>query len=260
MGSNLKMINNIKIGIKIATLNLDLIPDIYENRNIIDFIEIILTPEFTSKDIDFIKILELPYVIHIPNSNFGIDFGNIEKNLNNVRYIDKINRFKNSLIPLCYIVHPESRDVDLSIKNIKKLDVKPVAIENMPFKSIVKGELVGYDPDSLMKFFQCINDLEFCFDINHAIKTAISKKIDYLAFIKKFLRFKQPKIFHISGGKLNIEIDEHLHLFEGDYDVSKIKELMLKHNDIIYLTFETPRNNETRIADDLRNIKYFIKS
>ncbi len=254
------MLNNIKFGIKISIQNFDFLPDIYSNQNFCDFIEIILTPEFTTDDINRIQNFKLPYAIHIPNSNYGVDFGDIKKNVNNIDFINKINLFKNDLNPLCYIVHPESGDIKLSIENIKKLDVKPIALENMPFKSLLGGELLGSDPEGLMEYFNRIVGLEFCFDLNHAIKAAISKKVDYLDFIEKFLKFRKPILFHISGGNLDIEVDEHLHLDEGQYNLSEIKKILLNYNSVVNLTFETPRNYKRRIKDDIKNIKIFIKS
>lgn len=254
------MLNNIKFGIKISIQNFDFLPDIYSNLNFFDFIEIILMPDFTTNDITKIQNLKLPFAIHIPNTNYGIDFGDIKKNVNNIDFINKINQFKDDLNPICYIVHPESGDIELSIENIKKLDVKPIALENMPLKSLLGGDLLGYDPEGLIEYFNRIMDLEFCFDLNHAIKAAISKNIDYIDFIKKFLKFKKPIIFHISGGNLDLEVDEHLHLDEGQYNLAEIKKILLNYNSIVNLTFETPRNYERRIKDDIKNIKFFIRS
>ncbi|MFX1451344.1 MAG: TIM barrel protein [Promethearchaeota archaeon] len=253
------MKKKIKFGIKIANRNFNLIPEIYNHKNIIDFIEIILMPNFTSYDIEFIKTLELPYAIHFPNSNYGIDFGNINLNIQNSEFIEKINSFNKELHPICYIVHPESGDISLSIKKIKSLKIKPIALENMPVKSLIEGNLLGYDINSLQTYFKRINNLEFCLDINHAIKTATTKKIDSLAFIKKLLEFKKPIIFHISGGNIKNEFDEHLPLYEGNYNISEIKEILMGLENV-NLTFETPRNNENNIKDDLVNMDFFIKS
>lgn len=254
------MKNNIRTGIKISTRNFNLLPFIYSNRDIIDYIEIILMPEFSFDDIKTIQNLKMKYAIHVPNSNYGIDFGNIDKNDKNLEYIDKINSYWDKLEPFCYIIHPESGDLELSITNIKKLKVKPIAIENMPLKSPFGGNLLGYDPNSLLKYFEKIPDLKFCFDLGHAIKTAISKKIDYLDFIKDFLLFKRPIIFHISGGNLDNEFDDHLHLDEGQFDISEIRKILLDYGFKVYLSFETPRNYEKKIDDDLKNIKTFLKS
>lgn len=257
------MIKNIKFGIKIAIINFDFLPDIYENNNLIDYIEVIIHPEFKPEDIDVIKSLKMPYAVHLPNSNNGIDLGDINKNKKNLEFIEKVNSYKkkfDDLNPICYIIHPESGDVNLSIENLKKFRIKPIAIENMPIKGIYGGELIGFSPDTLRIYFERISDLDFCFDINHAIKAAISMNKDYIKFIKEFLIFKTPKIFHISGGNLNIEIDEHLSLHEGQYNLADIKKILLNYDSIVNLTFETHRNYENKIKDDLKNMDLFIKS
>ena len=252
------MINNIKMGIKISTKNFNLVPEIYSNLDVIDYIEIILMPDFSDGDIEKIRNLKLPIVIHIPNSSYEIDFGDKTKINENNKYIKKLNRYEKKLNPFCYIVHPESGDLRLSIENIKKLKVTPIAIENMPQRSIFGGELLGYDINSLMEYFKEIPNLEFCFDINHAIKSAISKKIDYIKHVEEFLSFKKPRIFHLAGGSLKKEEDEHLHLFESEYDITKIKKLLLNLDYIVNLTFETPRNYDKKIEDDLKNMRFFI--
>lgn len=254
------MIENIRLGTKISTRNFNFIPQIYANQDLIDYIEIIIMPEFTSADIDVISNLKIPYAIHVPNIFYGIDFGNINKNEKNIEYINKINKYKNQLRPICCIVHPESGDLELSIENIKKVDIKPVALENMTLKSLLGGELIGYDPESLKEYFIKISDLEFCLDINHAIKAAISKKIDYLSFIKDFLSFKNPILYHISGGTMNVEVDEHLPLEKSQYNLSEIKKILLNHNSIVNLTLETPKDYEKGIEDDLQNIKFFLNT
>jgi len=253
------MIKNIKLGVKIATRNFDFIPQIYSNKHIIDYIEIILLSEFTSEDIEVICNLEMPYALHIPNIFNGIDFGDISNNEKNLEYIEKLNQFSKDLNPICAIIHGETGDIDLSIQNIKKLKVKPLAIENMPFKSLVEAELLGIDIKGLKKYFEEIPDLEFCLDLNHAIKTSISKKIDYTTCFKKFLNFKDPIVFHISGGKLTNEFDEHLSLEESEYDLSRIKEILFDYGKLVNLTFETPRDYEKGIENDLKNMEIFIK-
>ena len=121
------MFQRIEFGIKISIKNFDLLPEIYLNTDVIDFIEIILDPKFKSKDIEIIKNLKLPYAIHFPNSNNGIDFGDKRREKQNNNYIRKINKNIKKLMdlnPICYIIHPESGDIGLSIDNIKKLKIR----------------------------------------------------------------------------------------------------------------------------------------
>lgn len=253
----------INFGIKISLIDINFISKIYDYPDLIKFIEIILIPEFTSKDIDIIKNLKIPYALHLSNSNNGIDMGNINYQKNTLEYIEKINHFSeelNELNPICYIIHPESGDINLSIKNIEKINLSPLAIENMPFKSIFGGQCLGYNPETLKLYFDNIQDLLFCFDINHAIKAAISFEINYIDFIKNFLKFKKPIIFHISGSTLSTEIDEHLHLNKSEYNLMEIKQILLDYNSIINLTFEVPKDNEKGVIADIDNMNYFLNS
>jgi len=162
------------------------------------------------------------------------------------------------LNPICYIVHPESGDLNLSISNIEKLLIKPIAIENMPVKGIHGENMLGYDSNSLGDYYKKIRNLEFCLDINHAIKASITLKKDPYDFVLELIKFKKPLIFHIAGGDMSEEIDNHLNLNEGNYDIAKIKKILLKINYKIYLTFEIPRDTNYGIEDDLRNMKLFI--
>ena len=255
------MLDNINLGIKISTKDFDFLPDIYNNKELIDYIEVTLMPSFSLKDLEIIQSLKLPYAIHLPNSNNNIDFGEKKYEEDNKKFIKKIIQnlsIFQKLNPICYIIHPESGDIKYSIQNLKNLPIRPLVIENMPVKGIRGENLLGFSPDSLKKYFDHIIDLGLCLDINHAIKASITLKKDWLVFINEFLDFFAPTIFHIASGDFKVEIDNHLNLDEGKYDISKIKDILLNLNKIVYLTFETPRNNERRIQDDIKNMQYFL--
>ena len=257
------MINNIKLGIKIRPLEFNLLPEIYENQDVIDFIEVLISPDFTIDDLEAIKNFKLPYSIHLPHLTEKIDYGNAKQAQYNQEFIERINFYKTTfdqLRPLCYIVHPESGDVQLSVENIKKLHVKPLAVENMPYKFKAGGNRLGHIPEAIDPYFKKIPELEFCLDLNHAVKTAICQSLDYLELIKNFIKLKRPIHFHIADGSLSSEFDEHLAIGEGDYDIPGIKSLLYDIDSTVYLTFETPRINNEDITDDLRYMKSFIES
>ena len=246
------MKKNIKFGIKIALHNFNLLNEIYNNRDVIDYIEVILPSELTIKDIKNIKDLKMAYALHLPTSKDDFNLGDIKRKKKTLEIINNINQFEEELRelnPISYIVHPASGDNNLIISNLKKLKISPIALENMPFKGIYGYDLVGYDVSSLKPFFNEIPDLELCFDINHAIKAALTLKRDYSKMIKEILSFRNPIIFHISDGSLEREIDEHLSLCKGEYDLREIKKILAEFDSKIYLTFETPRNYDLGIED-----------
>jgi sugar phosphate isomerase/epimerase len=256
------MIDNIKLGIKLKTNEFNLLPEIYENQDLVDFIEVLIPPDFTSDDLITIKNFNLPYSIHFPHFTKKIDFGNAKQSRYNQKLIERVNSFENmfdQLRPLCYIVHPESGDIQLSMENIKKLRIKPLAIENMPYKFKAGGYRLAHDPKALEPYFDKKSALELCLDLNHVIKTAICLSLDYIELIKKFIMLKNPIHFHIADGNLNSEFDEHLGIGEGNYDIHGIKRILLDIETPLYLTFETPRINKENIEDDLTNMRAFIE-
>ena len=257
------MIDNIKLGIKLKPPEFNLLPEIYENQDIIDFIEVLISPDFTVNELVAIKNFKLPYSIHFPHLGEKIDFGNVKQTRYNQEFIERVNSHRNlfdQLRPLCYIMHPESQDVKLSIENIKKLIVKPLAIENMPYKFKTGGYRLAHDPEAIKLYFEALPELEFCLDLNHVVKTAICQSLNYLELIKNFITLKKPIHFHIADGNLSSEYDEHLAIGQGNYDISTIKSILLDIESIVFLTFETPRINKESIEDDLRNMKELIKA
>jgi len=257
------MIDNIKFGIKINTDEFHLLPEIYENQDIIDFIEVLIPPEFTREDLTIIRDFKLPYSIHFPHLKQDIDFGNSKKAPYNQKFIEKVNALKKTfdqLRPFCYIVHPESGNLAMSVENIRQLQVKPLAIENMPYKFSSGGNRLAHVPETIRPYFEKMPDIEFCLDLNHAVKTAISESLDYIELIKRFMKLKKPIHFHIADGDLNSEYDDHLAIGEGNYDISALKNILYEFGSVVQLTFETPRINKDNIGDDLKNMEAFIES
>ena len=150
------MIDNIKFGIKIYTNEFHLLPEIYENQDLIDFIEVLIPPDFTHDELEIIREFKLPYSIHFPHLKENIDFGNSKQAGYNQKFIERINALSkifNQLQPLCYIVHPESGNIEMSIENIKQLQIKPLAIENMPYKFLSGEYRLAHVPEAIEPFF-----------------------------------------------------------------------------------------------------------
>ncbi|MBN1802238.1 MAG: sugar phosphate isomerase/epimerase [Candidatus Lokiarchaeota archaeon] len=256
------MIENIKLGIKLSLNRLDLLHEIYQNDGTIDFIEILLPPDFKAEDLSNFENLSLPYNFHLPHFTKRIDFGNEKQAKHNQEFIKRVDanlEVFNSLNPTSYIVYPESGDLQLSIFNLKKLNIQPLALENMPYKSLAGGTCLAHDPDSILSFFQYMPKLQFCLDLNHAVKTSVSFSQDYLELIRNFIKIRRPIHFHISDGNFTSELDEHLPLGKGEYDLRAIKNILFELGSDVSLTFETPRNNKHSIEEDLVNMKYFAK-
>ena len=94
----------------------------------------------------------------------------------------------------------------------------------------------------------------FCFDINHAIETAIYLNEDYIEFIKKFVELK-PAHYHLGGQNIK-QKKGHISFKESDIDLKKILELIPKNAEI---TLEVSTDIE-KTKEDLKIIRNLIKN
>ena len=124
----------------------------------------------------------------------------------------------------------------------------------MPKKALDGKVCLGYTKEEIIEFTR-IGNFDFCLDFTHAIKSAISQNKDYKTIIKDFASLK-PKLFHLCDGTLKTEIDEHLNLGEGEFDLKFIKNI-IQESKCKKVTFEVPKLN--KLDNDIKNINYFRK-
>jgi hypothetical protein len=97
---------------------------------------------------------------------------------------------------------------------------------------------------------------EICFDFEKAVKSACYQKIDYKKFISKCLKELKPNYFHISGGDKKNCKDEHLDLWEANFDLKWIKSKLenIANKKDVFLVFEVPKKGNN-LRNDVGNIK-----
>ena len=226
-------------------------------RGKIDFIELYIVPDsFVLEKSDFLNELKnIPIILHAPHSVHNFDVFKLDAS--------KIELFKNQVIKTAdflnskfIIVHAEAGDSqEIFKKNIKKINDKRILIENMT-KIGINNELhFGYSYKQLKFIKDC--GFNFCLDFSHAIKSAISQNLDYKEFIKKLIFELNPSYFHICNGKMNTEKDEHMDLFDGEFDIRWIKKTLIGLKKDVYLVFETPKG-KNGLENDIKNIDYFL--
>ena len=242
---------DIKFGLKLWSTNIEFIEEAQGliNDDYFDYIELTFIP--VTKIIPFIKN-NISYILHMPTSNHGFNLGNDEKTVEKIKIIKKSIEWGNRLNAKYIIIHPGFGSLDKSKEILKNIDDDRFIIENMPKIGIKNQKMLGYNPLQIKDLK--MNKFGFCFDLNHAIKASISLNEDYKEFINKFSKIK-PNMFHISDGKLNTQIDEHLPIGDGDYDWQFLIDY-IKKSSCKYVTLETPRKT---LKDDLKNLKKIKK-
>ncbi|MDD3246144.1 MAG: TIM barrel protein [Methanosarcina sp.] len=244
-------------GLKLWSTNQDTLPQAEQliKDDVFQYIE--LTP-IPGTEIDTFLSYDLPYTIHITTERHGVNIADREKRDYNIKTIQNCIEWADQLNARYIILHPGFGSMASSREFLECIDDKRTLIENMPKVGLFDEAMVGYSPEQISELMG--SKFGFCFDMNHAIKAAVSLNGDYKEYIKDFLKLN-PSYFHISDGNLANEKDEHLSIGEGNYDF----EFLMQYVSSIfskYITLETPRSNLESFNEDLANltkIKAFIK-
>jgi deoxyribonuclease-4 len=218
-----------------------------------------LTP-VPGTDISPFLSYDLPYTIHITTERYGVNIADKSNHHFSLKRIYDSIEWANELNAKYMVLHPGFGEIEQSMSLLNILDDERILIENMPKAGLNNETMVGYLPEHIEKLMN--NKFGFCFDLNHAIKAAISLGTDYKEFIDAFIERLSPFYYHISDGNLDIEIDQHLGIGEGEYDLEYLMKVMNAGSEP-YLTVETPRLNIHSLEEDVRNIrklKYIMDS
>lgn len=210
-----------KIGIKAF----DDWPFIESLQSKADFVEIMA---IEGRDYSFFKNIKIPVIIHMMHNRFGINLSDPtkeEKNISALKFAtalaDKTNAKK-------IIVHPgplenSNCEMDIAERFLKKINDKRVILENHSDYRRLFPKLSFIEPNEVASFLRKTNK-EFCLDINHAISYAIAEKVDYLSFLKEFLKLN-PIHFHLGGQKFN-PYQEHLDFSDSDINLNEIFKIL----------------------------------
>lgn len=228
----------------------------------IDFLELYIVPDsFELKELEVLK--QIPTMIHSPHCGHNFNLFELDDS--------KIRLFKNQVIKTANFLNSQFIILHAGVgkskavfqKNIAKISDKRLIVENMP-----KIGFVGVDnPGGLLCFGYSLEHLQFikqkcgfniCLDFAHATATTALEGSDNKDFIRSLLTELEPYYFHISGGKKDNPIDQHLNLYEGDFDVQWAKKILLHlaKEKALYLVFETPKIGKD-LENDIKNINYF---
>jgi len=233
-----------KIGIKLWPDGKKFYDQIKEQ---VDFIEIMAV---VGEKYKWLENWKKPIVIHHEHSGMGINHANPKKkkiNLRSTKWAQKLaTKFKAKKI----IVHPgnvENKDCSLAevVKQLKPLKDKRIIFENLIYIDKHSGTYMfaynWHELHYLCKKFKT----GICLDFSHATISAKELMIDPKAYLKDFRRLP-IKHLHICDGKLELPVDLHLHLQEGNFPLKKYLKIFPKNIDI---TIETGKDIKKAMHD-----------
>ncbi len=242
-----------KLGLKLWSSNSFYIKpatDLYRD-GIFDYVELFVVPGSTNACLKKWEKVKFPLLLHAPHSYMGLNFSLLEYEPQSRALLKEVEDFRIALNPRYIIFHPgiegaleESiRQINVLKNEYQKLfDIS--LIENKP-KIGLKDEIcVGASPEEIGKVLK-ETGLGFCLDIGHVICYAAWKKSDWEKIVEDFIKLS-PKMFHLSDGDIDSRTDRHCHFGEGNFDLSRIVELLPSG---AYVTIETEKNSKNDLND-----------
>jgi len=240
----------IKLGLKLWSTNRDLLPEALNlvQTGVFQYIELKVVPGTDLQPF----ATDIPFVIHAPDEGLGFDIG--DSNQAKTReLLRECLDFAKTVAVEYVILHAGRGPMCSAVSFLDSIDDHRIVIENMPKVGIDGAFMIGFIPDH-------ISDLKkrfgFCLDFGHAIKAARSLGVAYKDLVGDFMK-QHPDMFHVSDGFIEHEIDEHLPIGSGNFDISYLKRCVEK-SDKRLVTLETPRN--ISLSDDVENAKKFLVS
>jgi endonuclease IV len=189
-----------------------------------DFLEVMAIP---GTDFKKLRCFSKPMTIHTIHARWGVNLADSKKNKVNRLAVSTAIKAADILDAETIVIHPGQIensycDVDNAIKIISGLDSRFV-IENMPHMA-GSPPYVGGSYDELKMILREAKK-SMCLDFPHAAIFALNNGLDYKRFIGKLMSLR-PRYFHISDTRIKDRKDMHLHLKEGDLDLSYIEDIL----------------------------------
>ena len=244
-----------KYGLKLWSINTDLIDQAVHliDEKVFDYIELMVIPDSEIKPF----LIDVTYIIHIPHEKFGVNIGDPAANEYSLQKINESITWADRLDAKHLILHAGHGSMQHAINLLRELSDSRLLIENMPKVGLGGEAMIGYSPEQIKELIED-SDIGLCLDFGHAVKAAMSLGVDYKKYMQGFMGL-EPKMFHISDGKLSEERDEHLGIGEGEYDFEFLMGCIYNNRTMNYLTLETPRTKSNSLDYDLKNLNEFIK-
>jgi deoxyribonuclease IV len=245
-----------RIGLKLWSTN-----DFYINEaialydeGVYQYIELYAVPDSFRSYISCWKKIDIPFVIHAPHSDHGMNLSDSTKWRTNSKLSEEALRYADELKADKIIFHPGiNGEITENVNQINRINDPRIVIENMPCFTLDKLGLCNGSCQNEIKFILDNSPVGFCLDIGHAICAANAVHADPLKYISELIMFK-PIIYHLSDGDYCGLTDEHKHFGEGSFQFEPI---MAKIKDGAWITLETPKEKNNSLHVCIEDVAMF---
>ena len=247
-----------KIGLKLWSINTDYYYDeakgLYE-EGVFDYIELYVVPDSLDRIAKW-KNIGIPISLHAPHFAHNVNLADAEKFDYNKAIYEEVEVYRQSLNAMFTVVHGGMNGcVTETIRQLNIIKPKNFLIENKPYKvPLPDGNFRYCRGFSIEEIARIVTETNcgFCLDIGHAICSANSQKIPPYEYLKNFYDLK-PLSCHLSDNFIDSELDGHLNIGKGNYDMSRILKIIYN---IKCLALETKKNSKFDLNDFKEDVKY----
>jgi len=248
-------IKGFKIGLKLWSINSDLVPETVKlyKKGYFDYIELYVVPGTYSLSIDRWVSLKIPFIIHCSHSGHGFNLADAKLREINKSKFEEVKAFADALKSDCIIIHlGNNGSLAEAILQLNAISDNRICAENKPIEGL-KGEVcVGCSPNEIQTVLQKTHIKGFVLDFGHAFYAANSIGTNPYDLVEEFLKLN-PKAFHLSDGLINSTKDCHYGLGAGDFDLAKIISYIPKGSQV---TLEIPHYFTGGLTSFEKNVDY----
>ncbi len=248
------------LGLKLWSTNTDYYFEeakrLYHDK-VFDYIELYVVPG-TLENTGKWKSLDIPFSLHAPHFMHDVNLADPLKFEYNVRIFQEVEEYRKELSAKYTVIHGGMEGtIEETLRQMNIIAPVNALIENKPYKAPLRPEFScrGAVLEEI-QFILSNTACGFCLDIGHAICTANSLSLSPYEYLEQF-ELLQPTAYHLSGGQIDSEIDQHLHLYDGDYDYAKILNIIDSHK---HIAIETKKDNPSHLEDFEEDIRWIQKS
>ncbi|MDY4131081.1 MAG: TIM barrel protein [Treponema sp.] len=239
-----------KLGLKLGSKDTQYTDDIlrYYAEGVFQYIELFAISDTFDDSVSYWKQFNIPFGIHAPHSAAGLNLACRENREINKSKIEESIKFADSLKADYIIFHSGVNGTcDEVVTQLKPFVDSRFLIENKPIKGLDGSTCVGATISELDSIISELNS-GFCLDFGHAICAARTQGFEPLDYIKSLKEKFNPRVYHLTDGDYESELDRHLHYGDGSF---LLKELLKFVPDGCKVTNEAKRN----IANTLEEVK-----
>lgn len=239
----------INLGLKLGSKDIQYTDEIleYYEQGVFQYIELFTLSGTFDDTISYWKQFNIPFGIHAPHSAAGLNLANVANRKKNESKIAESIMFADELKAKYIIFHSGTNGMPGEVvTQLKPFADERFLIENKPIRGLDGSTCVGSVYGDLKLIIEGIGKgCGFCLDFGHAICAANTLKREPFEFIKDLMRLN-PRVYHLTDGDYQSELDSHLHYGAGSFP---LKELLAFVPDGGMVTNEAKRDSDISLKE-----------